>query len=194
MGISSTSIVRSKFLFLLLCSSILVLGSLSFRAYSRKIQHQKTASFIDPEGTILKERIRIPDGYARASELNSSFGEYLRNLKVKPDGTPVRYFNGRVKDNNGIYVAVIDMPIGDKDLQQCADVIMHVRAEYLYYHHMDDKIHFTLTNGFRADYAKWKEGYRISVSGNKTKWVKTAQPDNSFISFSQYMDVIYNYC
>ena len=149
---------------------------------------------IYPSGTIINDRIKAPAGYTRVKETSGSFADYLRNLKLKPDGAQVHYFDGRIKDNNGIYVAVVDLNIGNKDLQQCADVIMHVRAEYLWYHHFEDKIHFTLTNGFHADYSKWKEGYRISIAGNKTKWVKTAVPGNSFNSFCQYMDIIYNYC
>ena len=89
-----------------------------------------------------------------------------------------------------MYVAVVDMPIGNKDLQQCADAVMHLRAEYLYTHGMQDKIHFTLTNGFRADYSKWTEGYRIAVEGNKTKWVQTAQPGDSHDILDKYMEVI----
>ena len=154
----------------------------------------KNTRLINPNGKIIGERIKTPDGYVRVGLSKGTFGEYLRSLPLKPDGTPVHYYDGKVKPNNNIYVAVVDMNIGDKNLQQCADVIMHVRAEYLYYHHLDDKIHFTLTNGFRADYSKWKEGYRISFSGNKTKWIKSAAPDNSYSSFSKYMDVIYNYC
>lgn len=142
----------------------------------------------------MKERINCPAGYTRVAEKPGTFAEYLRSLKLKPDGTPVHYYNGKEKANNGIYVAVVDMPIGVKDLQQCADVVMHVRAEYLYRQHKEDKIHFTFTSGFKAEYGKWKEGYRISVKDNNVKWVKTASPDNSQKTFDAFMDVVYTYC
>ena len=93
-----------------------------------------------------------------------------------------------------MYVAVVDLPIGNKDLHQCADAIMHVRAKYYYDKGEEDKIQFTFTNGFRVDYSKWKQGYRMTVKGNKTSWVKTAQPGHSYASWWQYMELIFNYC
>ncbi len=152
------------------------------------------SAFINTKGNIIGERITCPKNYARLPENEGTFANYLRNLKVKPDGSPVRYYDGTTKFNNNLYAAVIDMNIGNKNLQQCADVIMHVRAEYLYSSHQETKIHFNFTNGFRADYSKWKEGYRISITGNTTKWVKTARADNSYKTFSEFMDLVYNYC
>ncbi len=164
-----------------------------FAAVITLSQNANTAN-INAKGATLGERIMPPKGYVRVAEPEGSFGAYLRGLKLKPDGAKVHYFNGREKMNNNLYAAVVDMNIGNKDLQQCADVIMHARAEYLYNKHEEDKIHFTLTNGFRADYSKWKAGYRIKVSGNTTTWAKTAAPCNTYQCFCSYMDVIYNYC
>ncbi len=175
--------MRIRLIFILFLTS-------SVCGYSR----QKQSSLIKSAGQTLNDRINVPAGYTRVSIAAGSFAEYLRKLKLKPDGSIVHYYNGRAKENNGVYVAVVDMPIGNKDLQQCADVIMHVRAEYLFITHQENKIHFTLTNGFRADYSKWAEGYRMSLTGNKTQWVKKGSADHSFSSFSQYMDVIYTYC
>ena len=86
------------------------------------------------------------------------------------------------------------MPIGNKDLQQCADAVMHLRAKYLFKNQLRGNIHFTLTNGFRADYGKWAEGYRITISGNKAQWERTALPDTSYATFCDYMEFIYTYC
>ncbi len=155
---------------------------------------QKQSTFINPVGQTVNDRIAAPTGYTKVNVIKGSFAEYLRGLKLKPVSSMVHYYNGRIKDNNGVYVAVIDMPIGDKDLQQCADVIMHVRAEYLFTTHQENKIHFTLTNGFRADYSKWAEGYRIAFNGNKAQWVKKGPADHTYSSFCKYMDVIYTYC
>jgi len=120
------------------------------------------------DGKEIRTRIIPPKGYTRVHVKEGSFGEYLRNLPLRSHGTKVYYFDGREKWNRSVYCAVVDMEIGKRDLQQCADAVMRLRAEYLYGRKAYDRIHFNFTNGFRADYTKWAEGYRISVKGNET--------------------------
>ena len=151
-------------------------------------------SLINPQGKTIKERVLLPEGYTRVVWNDTSFSAFLQNVTLLADGEKVHYFNGSVKDKPDVYVAVIDMPIGHKDLQQCADVAMHMRAAYLYQAGMQDSIQFTLTNGFVAAYSKWAQGYRIAVKGNKTEWIKSAAPRDDSATLSAYMDVIYSYC
>jgi len=75
--------------------------------------------------------ISPPTGYSRVTMGNSSFGAWLRQVNLKKDKT-VKLFNGSPKRNQFAQYAVLDMPVGDKDLQQCADAIMRLRAEYLF--------------------------------------------------------------
>lgn len=158
------------------------------------LSHHGYSQLINPTGKTLQQRVTLPTGYTRVSTAAGSFGAYLQNMPLLPNGSMVHYYNGQVKPNNGIYVAVVDMNIGTKDLQQCADVIMHARAEYLYKQSKRDKIHFTLTSGFVAYYSKWKDGYRMEVKGNKVSWVKKQAAGDSYASFMEYMDMIYTYC
>ena len=85
------------------------------------------------------------------------------------------------------------MEIGKRDLQQCADAVIRLQAEYLYKHKAYDRIHFNFTNGFRADYTKWAEGYRISVKGNQVSWYKSKEKDYSYKTFRAYLDVVFAY-
>jgi len=154
-------------------------------------QHSK---LIDPKGQTIQKRILLPQGFNRLACKEGSFGAYVQNTPLLPDGSQVHYFNGKVKSGDGIYVAVVNMDIGNKDLQQCADVIMHVRAEYLYKTNQKDKIKFKLTNGFEVGYAKWMQGYRVAIKGNSATWVKSAAPADNVKTFEAYMDLIYTYC
>ena len=132
------------------------------------------------DGKEIHTRIVPPEGYARVNVKEGSFGEYLRNLPLRSHGTKVHYFDGREKWNRSVYCAVVDMEIGKRDLQQCADAVIRLQAEYLYKHKAYDRIHFNFTNGFRADYTKWAEGYRISVKGNQVSWYKSKEKDYSY--------------
>ena len=88
------------------------------------------------------EQIPVPRGFQRVRISSDSFGSYLRQLPLKKDRT-VHLYNGLPKSNQGAQFAVINLNVGSKDLQQCADVIMRLRAEYYYSRQRPDKIYFT---------------------------------------------------
>ena len=145
------------------------------------------------DGKEIRTRIVPPKGYARVNVKEGSFGEYLRNLPLRSHGAKVHYFDGREKWNRSVYCAVVDMEIGKQDLQQCADAVIRLWAEYLYKYKAYDRIHFNFTNGFRADYTKWAEGYRIRVKGNQVSWYKSKEKDYSYKTFRAYLDVVFAY-
>ncbi len=147
-------------------------------------------TLINPQGQTLQTRFKLPAGYTRI--LSDGFGNYLRNLLLKKHGADVHYYDGSTKYKN-VHAAVLAMDIGDKNLQQCADAVMRLRAEYLYAARQYDDIHFRFTNGFDARYDKWKEGYRIQVKGNRVTWVQTASPSADYKSFRQYLEVVFSY-
>ncbi len=148
---------------------------------------------IQQQGNTIQTRFSVPQGYVRTKEKEDSFGNFLRNLPLKPSGSMVKYYNGTSKINNNVYDAVVDLPIGNKDLHQCADAVMRLRADYLFKQKQYELIHFNFTNGFRVDYSKWRDGYRIVVKENKTSWVKSAKPSDSYETYWSYMEMIFNY-
>ncbi|WP_024832862.1 DUF4846 domain-containing protein [Ruminiclostridium josui] len=153
---------------------------------------QMPENIINASGQTVQERIRVPDGFERINVDKNSFGQYLRDLPLKPDGTKIMLYNGEVTEKN-VHVAVLDIDVGNRDLQQCADAVIRLRAEYLYNQGLYKRIHFNFTNGFNADYQKWMNGNRIVVKGNSTYWVKNAKPSNDYDSFRKYLDVVFAY-
>ncbi|MFQ6599712.1 DUF4846 domain-containing protein [Flavobacterium sp. C3NV] len=144
-------------------------------------------------GNTIQQRFQLPQGFVREEESKTSFAFFLRNIPLKPLGSDVLYFDGTIKSNRNIYEAVVDLPIGKQDLHQCADAVMRLRADYFYSQKQYDKIHFNFTNGFRVDFSKWVEGYRIAIKGNKTSWVKTAKPSDSYQTYWKYLETVFMY-
>lgn len=149
-------------------------------------------SWINAKGYNIEERFLPPSGFFREVTPSNSFAFFLRNLSLKDYGSPVLLYNGRPKANQ-VYESVIAMDIGKKDLQQCADAIIRLRAEYLYQEKKYDDIHFNLTNGFRADYRNWMEGNRIKVIGNSVKWEKIAEKRDDYETFQEYLETVFMY-
>jgi hypothetical protein len=151
-----------------------------------------SATFINPEGQTIKTRFLAPAGFSRNSLPENSYADYLQNLPLHPHGAKVHYYNGAEKYND-VYEAVVNIDVGKRDLQQCADAIMRLRAEHFYAQRDYERIHFNFVSGDRIDYDKWRKGYRVKVSGNKVSWVKSAAASDDYKSFRKYMDIIFSY-
>ncbi len=159
------------------------------------VTHQKVKDhvLIDPAGTIIETRILAPEKFQRTIVNENSFAYYLRNLPLKPHGSEVMLYDGTIKPNYETYDAVLDLRIGTKDLHQCADAVMRLRAEYLWNQKRYADIHFNFTNGFRVDYTNWMEGKRVVVKGNDSYWLDKYEPSNTYQDFWNYMEVIFSY-
>lgn len=148
---------------------------------------------LNPEGNQINSRFSPPSNFERVSVSENSFANFLRNLPLKPNGDLVTYYDGSKKQNENVYLAVIDLPIGKKDLHQCADAVMRLRADYLYSQERYNEIHFNFTNGFRVDYEKYMAGNRMVVSGNTTYWKPSKPASNTLEDFIKYKELIFMY-
>jgi len=100
------------------------------------------------------DSIPIPSGYSRIPLGVESFGNWLRGVKLKKDNR-VFLFNGQLKSNQRAQYAVLDISVGEKDLQQCADAVMRLRAEYLFSRKQYDSIWF---RDNESGIYRWKNG------------------------------------
>lgn len=147
---------------------------------------------VDPRES-LAARIAPPAGFERPAEAAGSFGEWLRGLPLKPGRPPVRLFDGRLKADQSVHVAVVDIDVGRRDLQQCADAVMRLRAEYLFAAGRAEDVAFRFTSGDLAAFARWARGERPVVNGRHVRWVRAAGPDASHASLRRYLDTVFVY-
>ena len=157
------------------------------------METEQVEKLLCADGRTLETRILPPDGYMRTEAKEDELIEFLRNYPVKTDGSPVYLYDGSEKGNQSAHVAVFELPIENRDLQQCADSVMRVYAEYYWNTRQYERIKFHFTNGFLADYISWRDGFRIFVDGNDVTWKKTADYDDSYENFVSYLHMVFSY-
>lgn len=113
----------------------------------------------------LAQRIAPPPGFERVSVPPDSWAAWLRGLPLKSSNVPVLLYTGALKWRQDVHAAVIDIDVGKRDLQQCADAIMRLRGEWLFASNRKKEIAFNYTDGKRRrfssrrklDYASFKK-------------------------------------
>ncbi len=143
----------------------------------------------------LAARFPVPEGYRRVPVEKGSFADWLRNLPMKPSGSPVRSYAGDVilEAGDPNLAGVADLDLLGSDLQQCADAIIRLRAEYLWSKGDQDGVVFHFTSGDPSSWTDWTKGRRPLVDGNHVRWIKTAPPDDSRTSFVRYLMTLFHY-
>jgi hypothetical protein len=145
------------------------------------------------KSSCIEQRIQVPDGYRRVDSAPGSFEDWLRHLPLKDDGSRVYLFDGRMKTDQEAHHAVVNIDVGDENLLQCADVVIRLRAEYLYSHGSFDSVHFTFTNGDTAYWRNWIDGNRPIVAGGDVRWICSEAPDSSYECLREYLKTVFTY-
>lgn len=141
----------------------------------------------------LVNRVPDPAGYYRIKQATDSYGNWLRHLPLKPGKPNVKLYDKSDKWNQSMHIAVVDMDVDEKDLQQCADAVMRLRAEYFYQKGDYSSIHFNYTNGASVNFNKWKDHVKpVPVSGGVV-WKECRSCNSSYTSFRAYLIQIFNY-
>jgi hypothetical protein len=117
----------------------------------------------------------------------------LRGLPLRPPGTAVELFDGRPKARQDVHFAVVDIDTGSRDLQQCADAVIRMRAEYLFDAGCAARVAFDFTSGDEARWSAWAAGSRPQVQGSDVSWRSSAARDASYSNFRRYLDLVFTY-
>lgn len=121
-----------------------------------------------------------------------SWPYFLQHLPVR-EGAVMDYL-GRSVYNPDKAFSIVDYDIGSRDLQQCADAIMRLRAEYLFGHGLVDRIGFTFTSGHRYAFRDYCRGVRPKVRGNTVSFIQYVPPvEAGHGALRKYLDIVYTY-
>ncbi|MBW8684180.1 DUF4846 domain-containing protein [Chitinophaga rhizophila] len=134
----------------------------------------------------------LPASYTRPAAAPGSFAAWLRARPLKENNT-VYLYNGEKKPNQQAQFAVLDISVGKKDLQQCADAVIRLYAEYLYETRQYGKIAFHATDGTLMDYNSWMKGYRFVIKNGRLQKKLIGAACQGDACFSEYLQVVFSY-
>jgi hypothetical protein len=150
----------------------------------------------DSNAVSLCAEIAPPKGFNRVNVAPGTFAQWLRHIPIANNQDRVLLFNGQPKNRQDLHHTILDIDPGKKDLQQCADACMRLRAEYLFSKRKYDLITFRFTSGDPMGYADWMKGKRIKIEGNKTRvvWQQAVSGKiEDHKNLRTYLDYIFTY-
>lgn len=162
----------------------------------RRNAAEGTPLFFEPVASLF-QRFSPPPGFTRVSVQPGSFGEWLRGLPLAKENSPVLTFRGDVllPGNHENIAAVASLDVGPDDLQQCADSVIRLHAEWKWASGARD-MSYKAAAGTPMPYARWMRGERIVQEGNAIRWKGNAKPDpegRDHASFRQYLDSVFTW-
>ncbi|WP_167856297.1 DUF4846 domain-containing protein [Hymenobacter metallicola] len=140
----------------------------------------------------LAARFAPPVGATREAAAAGSFAWWLRYLPLQPPGAAVHLHNGKLKNLQTVHAAVVRIDVGPRDLQQCADAVIRLRAEYLFSQD-PNKVHFHLTSGHDIWFSDWYGGRGFRARGEVVEPVAKAVETPTHAVFRRYLDQIFTY-
>lgn len=178
---------------------VVALGFLAFqlkpvkRAVNVVVAVVETPSLVNKDSLTIASRVNTPKNYKRVNYPKGSFEDYLRNYKLKPFGSKIINYDDSEYFWQRGHIGILEVLVPKNGLQQCADALIRIRSEFLWDKNRTDEIGFKFTSGHYCSWAKYAEGYRPKIKGNKVTFHKTASANSSKDNFYKYLNLIYMY-
>lgn len=116
---------------------------------------------------------------------------FLQHLPQKKG--PVVDYRGREVGDQQKFEYILDYDIGNSDLQQCADALMRLRAEYLFSENRWQEIGFYFTDGTYYSFSQYCKGSRPFYSNKGVKYVQLSAASPTHASLRKYLNIVYMY-
>jgi hypothetical protein len=139
----------------------------------------------------LEQRFPAPAGFSRVPVEGGSFAQWLRGLPVRTDRQLVLSHSGLPLPAPAAAVVVLDL--GEGDLQQCADTILRLHAEYLWAQGRAEQAGYHFTSGDLSTWVGWVAGERYRVAGSRVERLPGPNRREDHGSYRSWLQFVFQY-
>jgi len=132
---------------------------------------------------------RNTTGYQKFDE--NSWQYFLQHLPIVD--SPIVDYRGKPITYQQKHVGIISYDVGKSDLQQCADALMRLRAEFLFKQKRYNEIGFHFVSGNFYSWNDYCKGLRPVAKGNGVQFIKFTPSEKTHESLRHYLDIVYAY-
>jgi Domain of unknown function (4846) len=123
-----------------------------------------------------------PDAAVRRA--TDAWGAHVQALPLRSADAPITTYNGGTVAHDA---HVVDLPLVKGDLQQCADSILRLRAEWL--RDQGLPVSFHATSGDLMPWSRYQAGERAAAVGRGLQWSGGRDP----ASWDQYLSALFTW-
>jgi hypothetical protein len=136
--------------------------------------------------------LSTPAGFRRVRVASGSYAHWLRHLPLRKPGTPVRDHRGaKLPSSTAVAEAVVDLDVGRRDLQQCVDTLIRLRAEYHWWKKQPHRARFRYAGGRYFGWAQWARGIRPRRRDGRIVYERRAHRSLSRKNFRRYLTFMF---
>jgi hypothetical protein len=138
-------------------------------------------------------RFTPPAGFSRVKLEPSGLGAWMRTLPLAASDTPVRAYDGRELHpaTDPRIAAVMALDVSRSDLQQCADTVIRLHAEWLWSQGRRDMT-YRAASGTPLPFSRWANGERLVSRGADIAWSPGAGSRvDDHAGFRKYLDAVF---
>lgn len=144
-----------------------------------------------PDFQINNEKVLKPASDSLKKYDVNSWQYFLQHLPVVD--SPVVDYRGKPILYQEKHAGIIPYDVGKFDLQQCADALMRLRAEYLFQQKRYDEIGFHFVSGDFYSWTDYCKGLRPAAKGDGVRFITTSLSEKTHESLRRYLDIVYSY-
>ncbi len=139
----------------------------------------------------LEQRFAPPVGFVRVDLPPDSFGAWLRRIPLAVEGSPVLAYDGRVilSPDHSNLAAVTTLDVGKRDLQQCADAVMRLHAEWLWHRGRASEASYP-TGAGPIPWTRYQAGEYPRAKGLTFEWRRGRARSGDHKTYRAYSDVV----